>query len=255
MKTLLPHPLDPATCSVAEMERLIQQSGLRHVAIIMDGNRRWAETRGLPKVMGHPQGVEALKTLVRYAGEIGLEALTVYAFSTENWRRGEEEVGTLMTLFAQALGQELENLHRNGVRLRFIGDLTQLAPPLQAQLQKAMLRTAENTGLQFQVATNYGSRAELIRAVQQLAHRVEQGEMSAADITEALLQQELYTADLPDPDLLIRTGGEHRWSNFLLWQCAYSEFYVTDTYWPDFTPTELNRALLDFSNRQRRYGK
>lgn len=255
MKTLLPDTLDPATCSVADIERLIQQSGLRHVAIIMDGNRRWAEERGLPKVMGHPQGVEALKTLVRYAGEIGLEALTVYAFSTENWRRGEEEVGTLMTLFAQALGQELENLHRSGVRLRFIGDLSQLASPLQAQLQKAMVRTAENTGLQFQVATNYGSRAELLQAVQQLARQVQAGELSPEAITEDMLQQALYTGDLPDPDLLIRTGGEHRWSNFLLWQCAYSEFYVTDTYWPAFTPTEFNRALLDFTQRQRRYGK
>ncbi len=244
----------PETVTRSEMKQLVQEANLRHVAFIMDGNRRWAQDKHLPKVMGHHLGVETLKSLVRYAGEIGLEAMTVYAFSTENWNRDVEEVGALMQLFLQALSKELDALHANQVRLRFIGDLTPLPADLRRLMEQAMAKTAANTGLKFQVATNYGSRAELVQAARNLAQAVQAGELTLDEITEERFANQLYTAGLPDPDLLVRTGGESRWSNYLLWQCAYAEFYVTPLMWPEFSVTEMNRAIWEFVQRERRFG-
>jgi len=230
-------------------------TGLRHVAIIMDGNRRWAKDHNLPSLVGHQQGVETLKKLVRHVGDLGLGALTVYAFSTENWQRTEEEVGYLMGLFVSALGQEIQNLHGNNVRVQFIGDLRSLPDKLQIQIAEAHRLTADNTGLCFQIATNYGSRSELVTVCRQLAQQVKDGQLDPNEINETHIDQLLYTKDLPPLDLLIRTGGESRLSNYLLWQAAYAEFYVTDTLWPEFTPEAFNAAMADFTHRQRRYGK
>lgn len=234
---------------------LIRESKLRHVAIIMDGNRRWAKQKHLPTLMGHKQGVDSLKELVRYSGDIGLEALTVYAFSTENWQRGEEEVGYLMKLFLEALSAELERLHRNNVRIRFIGDLSAFPADLLNLIQTAHATTANNTGLKFQIAANYGGRHELVQVMQTLGRAIQSGELSPDAITEDLIQTHLYTANLPDPDLLIRTGGEYRTSNYLLWQCAYTEFYVTDTLWPDFKLAAFDQAIQTYAQRERRYGQ
>ncbi len=228
---------------------------LQHVAIIMDGNRRWAKDRNLPTLVGHQQGVNTLKELVRHASDLGLKALTVYAFSTENWQRTEEEVGYLMGLFVTALGQEIQNLHQNNVRVRFIGNLNALPEKLQKQINDAHQLTSKNSGLCFQIATNYGSRAELVNACRQIALQVQAGDITPEQITEDLISSLLYTQGLPALDLLIRTGGESRLSNYLLWQAAYAEFYVSDTLWPEFTPACYNQAVQVFSNRHRRYGK
>lgn len=246
---------NPDTATLAELSALVSDAGIRHVAMIMDGNRRWAQQAGLPKMTGHAKGVDALKKIVRHCGDIGIEALTVYAFSTENWRRGEEEVGYLMKLFIQALSMEIDNLHANGVQLHFIGDLSPLPPDLTQLLHASMAKTAQNTGLKLQVATNYGSRAELIQAARTLAQEVQSGQLVPEDITEELMSQKLYTCGLPDPEILIRTGGDSRLSNYLLWQCAYTEFFVLDTLWPDFSAASLNRVLVDFVQRERRFGQ
>lgn len=245
----------PETASQAETQTLIRQSGLRHIAIIMDGNRRWAKARRLPKLAGHSQGVSALKEIVRHAGKVGLEALTVYAFSTENWKRSPEEVGTLMKLFVEALGREVNELHGNNVRLRFIGDLSALSVELQSKIKAAQTLTANNTGLKLQVAVNYGSRHELLQAVRQIAGQVSTGALDADRVTEETIASHLYTDGLPDPDMIIRTGGEYRLSNYLLWQAAYAEFYVTERLWPEFSPDELDRAVTEFAMRERRYGR
>lgn len=234
---------------------LIQSCGLKHVAIIMDGNRRWAKKKHLPTLMGHKKGVDALRTLVRYGSDHGLQALTVYAFSTENWQRSTEEVGYLIRLFVEALSMELADLHRNNVQIRFIGDLNAFPADLKKLIESAHAQTAENTGLKFQIAANYGGRQELTNAMRQLAEAVQQGRLQPADITEASIQQHLYTQALPDLDLLIRTGGDSRISNYLLWQCAYAEFYVTETLWPDFTPQAFEAAVASFADRERRYGQ
>lgn len=236
-------------------ESLIESARLRHIAIIMDGNRRWAKQRHLPALMGHRQGVECLKKLVRQAGELGLEALTVYAFSTENWQRGEEEVGYLMTLFVEALSAELNHLASNNVQIRFIGDLAALPANLQKLIETSHRETVSNTGLKLQIATNYGARQEIMQAIRSLAQEVQDGKVQPAEITEENLQAKFYTAGLPEPDLLIRTGGESRLSNYLLWQCAYAEFYVTETLWPDFDSDAFLAAVEDFAQRQRRYGR
>jgi undecaprenyl diphosphate synthase len=237
------------------VESLIRSGHLRHIALIMDGNRRWASQKHLPALAGHRQGVECLKNLVRQAGELGLEALTVYAFSTENWQRGEEEVGYLMRLFLEALSAELKQLAKNNVRIRFIGDLTALPANLQQLIEKAHQQTESNTGLRFQIAANYGAKQEVLQAVRLLAQDVQEGRLQPSDITEESLQAHFYTIGLPDPDLLIRTGGESRLSNYLLWQCAYAEFYVTETLWPDFDSEAFLQAVEDFAQRQRRYGR
>ncbi len=227
----------------------------QHVAVIMDGNGRWAKRRGLPRIMGHRRGVDTLKTLLRCCRDWGIGALTAYAFSTENWGRPMEEVDFLMTLFERVLRQELMEMMAENVRIRFVGDLTALPASLQAEIQLAVSQTQHHQGIDFTVATNYGGREEIVQACRALARQVQAGVLAPEDITQALFSQHLYTASLPDPDLLIRTSGEMRISNFLLWQLAYAEIYVTDTLWPDFDISEFHRALAAYQKRDRRFGK
>lgn len=238
-----------------EFSELVQSCGLKHVAIIMDGNRRWAKQRHFPTLMGHKKGVDALRTLVRYGSDHGLQAMTVYAFSTENWQRGAEEVGYLMRLFVEALSMELAELHRNNVQIRFIGDISAFPKDLRDLIQSAHAKTENNTGLKFQIAANYGGRQEIVNAMRQLGEEIRQGKLSPDEISEELIQSRLYTQGLPDLDLLIRTGGDSRISNYLLWQSAYAEFYVTDTLWPDFSPQAFEQAVAAFAQRERRYGQ
>ena len=226
----------------------------RHVAVIMDGNGRWARQRGLPRMMGHRAGVEALKRTLRLCSDWGVGALTAYAFSTENWTRPGEEVSFLMTLFERVLARELEGLEREQVKIRFLGELEELPQGLQDLIANATSRTAANTGIRFNVCTNYGSRRELVRAAQQLATLVASGHLNPQQITEATFAAHLHTAGEEDPDLLIRTSGEQRLSNFLLWQLAYAELHLTDVLWPDFDAQALESALRDFQGRQRRFG-
>jgi undecaprenyl diphosphate synthase len=225
-----------------------------HVAIIMDGNRRWADLRKQARLMGHKAGVQTLKELVKYVGSRGLEYLTVYAFSSENWNRSVTEVGYLFELFGKVLIDEIDELDDNNVRLRFIGDLSVIKKGLRNSIDRVVERTRENTGLSLQVAINYGSRLEVTQAVREIARDVESGALKPEDINADTIGSRLYTAGIPDPDLLIRTGGEMRLSNYLLWQSAYTELYVTEELWPDFTPDEYERALAEFYSRIRRYG-
>ncbi len=227
---------------------------LSHVAVIMDGNRRWAAERSLPGAAGHRAGVKSLKRLVRYLGERKLDYLTVYAFSSENWQRKEEEVSYLLKLFTDVLNDEFRELAENQVRLRFIGDLDRMPEKLRASMQESMDKTKTNTGLNLQVAINYGSRLELSQAAKKIAKDVKEGRLDPEEISEELVSSYLYTDSLPDPELLIRTGGEMRLSNYLLWQCAYTEFYVTQVLWPDFSPEEFELAVSEFKHRNRRYG-
>ena len=220
----------------------------------MDGNGRWAESRGFPRVMGHRAGVEALKTSLRLCSDWGIPALTAYAFSTENWSRPGEEVNFLMTLFERVLQAELQALEAEQVRIRFLGDLEALPQKLQQLIADATTRTASNNGIHFNVCTNYGGRRELVLAAQRLARRAAAGELDPDSIDENSIAAELFTAGEQDPDLLIRTSGEHRISNFLLWQLAYAEIHVTDVLWPDFNADALKEALLDFQRRNRRFG-
>ena len=226
----------------------------KHIAIIMDGNGRWAQKRGMPRAFGHREGAETLKKIVRFSSDIGVGALTAYAFSTENWRRPAEEISLLMKLIAEYLDGNIEEMHQNNVRVRFIGKTEELPEGLRHKIEKAQARTANNTGLVLNLAVNYGARTEITRAVQIIASQVRDGLIEPEDITENIIQQKLYTADLPDPDLLIRPSGDFRISNFLLWQCAYTEFWFTETNWPDFTPELLVQAIIDFQNRERRFG-
>ena len=226
----------------------------QHVAIIMDGNGRWAKAKGLPRVFGHRAGVEALRKIVRTSNQLGLNALTVYGFSTENWKRPLEEVNLLMDLFSTYLTADIDELDDSNVQLRFIGKINELSPELRQKFQEAQERTAKNTGLIFSAAINYGSRAEIIHAIQKIASEVQSGQLAPNLITEETLQPYLYTADLPDVDLLIRPSGDLRISNFLLWQSAYAELWFTDVNWPDFTPQNLMQALQDFQQRERRFG-
>lgn len=227
----------------------------RHVAVIMDGNGRWAKRRGWPRIMGHPRGVDALRELVRCCDDWGISALTVYAFSTENWNRPTQEVTLIMTLIEQFLRAELPELMERKIYLELVGDLKELPRSLQDQIQRSVGTTRHNRGMKFTVATNYGGRQEIIQACKQLATQVQQGVLQPEEIDEQLFQRYLYTANVCDPDLLIRTSGEMRISNFLLWQLAYTEMYITDTLWPDFDRTELHRALHDYQGRDRRFGK
>ena len=226
-----------------------------HVAVIMDGNGRWATRQKLPRIAGHRQGAKTLKELLRCCKDWGIKVLTAYAFSTENWRRPTEEVDFLMLLFEKMLRRELGEMHREGVRINFIGDLTELPKSLQNGMQRSMLETSNNNDVQFNVAVNYGSRKEIISACRQVAELVEKGEIKPENIDEDLITKSLYTADIPAPDLLIRTSGEKRLSNFLLWQMAYSEMYFTDILWPDFDRTAFQDSLLCYQNRERRFGK
>lgn len=232
-------------------EDIVKNTNLQHIAIIMDGNRRWAKERNLPSAMGHKKGVDALKAALKACHKFGVKYLTVYAFSTENWNRKPEEVAFLMELLANTIKNELKELHENGVVINFIGDLTKLNPKLQKILYDAMDYTKDNTGVRLQIAFNYGSRDEIVNAVK---HIIEKG-IKSEDITEDLISEELYTKNIPDPDLLIRTGGEMRVSNYLLWQIAYSEFLVMKEFWPEFDEELLSKAIFEFGHRQRRYGK
>jgi len=226
----------------------------RHVGIIMDGNGRWAQKRGLPRAFGHRAGAEALRHIVRAASELGIGALTAYAFSTENWKRPAEEVDILMNLFSDYLDNEIDELHANAVKLRFSGLTGELAASLQRKIAQAEEHTRANAGLVLNIAVNYGGRAEIARAARLIAAKVAAGELTPADVSEALIDRYLYTAGLPDLDLLIRPAGDQRISNFLLWQAAYAEFWFTDINWPDFKPEHLVAAIADFQRRERRFG-
>jgi undecaprenyl diphosphate synthase len=226
----------------------------QHVAIIMDGNGRWATGRGLPRVAGHREGVKAARGVVRAAGQLGLRYLTLYAFSTENWNRPEEEVSTLMKLLEESIYRELPELMERNVRLQVIGRRGGVPHPVRRGIERVVEETRHNSGLTLVMAFNYGGRDELVDAFQALAQRVSAGELRPEEVTEAEIGRALYTADIPDPDLLIRTSGEMRVSNFLLWQIAYTEFWVTPTLWPDFGATELYRAVGEFQGRTRRFG-
>lgn len=227
----------------------------RHVAVIMDGNNRWARARGLPGRAGHEAGEQALQKMVEHAGHRGIEALTVFAFSSENWRRPPEEVHALMQLFVGALGKRVAELHQHGIRLRFIGELSAFSAEIRAGVAEAESITANNSTLQLSVAVNYGGQWDIARAARILAAEVAAGRLPVADITEARLGAQLALAELPPPDLLIRTGGELRISNFMLWQLAYSEFHFSDTLWPDFDAAAFDAALADYASRQRRFGR
>jgi undecaprenyl diphosphate synthase len=220
----------------------------------MDGNGRWAKARGLPRVAGHRQGAEAARAVLRAAGEAGVECLTLYAFSSENWRRPETEINDLMGLLRLYISAELNALHREGIRIRILGDHRAFPPDVAKLVDAAVAKTAGNSRMTLAIALNYGSRAELVHAAQKLAARVSAGEIEADRIDEAMLDASLYTSDLPPLDLLIRTSGERRLSNFLLWQSAYAELLFVDTLWPDFGGDELRAALADFASRERRYG-
>ncbi len=227
----------------------------RHVAVICDGNGRWGERQGLPRFMGHKRGVDTLKELVRTCKDWGIKALTAYAFSTENWNRPQEEVEFLMTLFQRVLRQELREMVEENVQIRFVGNLKGLPPLLQKEISHTVEQTRDNCGVQFTVATNYGGRMEILQACQAIALEVEKGLLQPDKIDEALFERYLYTSGISDPDLLIRTSGEMRISNFLLWQIAYAEIYVTQTLWPDFNRHEFHRALYAYQERNRRFGK
>lgn len=225
-----------------------------HIAIIMDGNGRWAKAKGLPRAIGHTAGVEALKTTLNLCSNWGIGALTIYAFSTENWSRPSEEVNCLMTLFESVLKRELTNLKDEEVKINFLGDLDPLPITLKDLINESVESTASNKGIHFNVCTNYGGRRELVRVAQKFAERALKGELDPSLIDENVFASELFTASEVDPDLLIRTSGEKRISNFLLWQLAYAEIHFTDVLWPDFNSETLAKALLDYQSRRRRYG-
>ena len=226
----------------------------RHVAVIMDGNGRWAQLRNKNRVEGHRAGIDAVRDTVETAARLGIEVLTLYAFSIENWKRPESEVSVLMGLLKHYLRSELDTLLRNNIRFRVVGRAHELAPEIRDELARAEARTASDTGLQFNIALNYGGRAEITDAVRSLFTELVRDGRSADSVDEAALSRHLYTAGQPDPDLLIRTSGELRVSNFLLWQIAYSEIWVTDVLWPDFRRRHLLQAIADFQKRERRYG-
>lgn len=227
----------------------------RHVAIIMDGNNRWAKLHGQPGPEGHRAGEQAVHRIVEHAARSGIEVLTVFAFSSENWRRPENEVAALMGLFLEALTKKVNELHQNGIRLRFIGDLSRFSVELQAGMQAAVEKTQGNVRMTLVIAVNYGGQWDMAHAAQRLASEVQAGRLAVKEITPERMGHFVQMADLPPVDLLIRTGGEMRISNFLLWQTAYAEFYFTEALWPDFDDAELDRALADYAGRQRRFGR
>ena len=227
----------------------------RHIAIIMDGNGRWAKKQGLARVFGHKRGVETVHNITVAATELGIEYLTLYTFSTENWNRPKEEIDALMNLLVDTIVKETPTLMDNNVRLLTIGDLNRLPEAARRKFMGCVEQTAGNTGLSMVIALSYSARWEIINAMQTAVRRAQAGELRAEDVNEQLVSSLMTTADMPDPDLLIRTSGELRISNFLLWQLAYSELYFTECLWPDFTPEELYKAILDYQNRERRFGK
>jgi len=225
-----------------------------HVAIVMDGNGRWAKKRGLPRVAGHNAGMMALKEIVKRSSVLGVKYLTVYAFSTENWKRPEDEVKGIFKLLIIYMQKELEELHANNVKVHILGDYRKLPKDAVDSLEYSLEKTKNNTGLHFNIALNYGGRDEILRSVRKIAGEVAAGAMAPEDITGEILGKYLYTAGMPDPDVIIRTSGEERLSNYLLWQSAYSELVFTDVLWPDFTPEEYERTLAEYQGRKRRYG-
>ncbi|WP_255417430.1 polyprenyl diphosphate synthase [Pseudorhodobacter sp. E13] len=227
---------------------------VEHVAIIMDGNGRWATNRGWPRLVGHRKGAERVKQIVAAAPDMGIKWLTIYAFSTENWKRSTEEVLGLMAIFARYIQREADRMSKEGVRMRFIGDRSKLDPKLQRLMTGIEARTAGFSRLNLTVAINYGGRDEILRATRALAQEVAEGRLDPCDVTEAAIAERLDTGGIPDPDLVIRTSGETRTSNFLIWQSAYAEYEFTPTLWPDFSPEELEAILVRFGNRERRFG-
>ncbi len=223
----------------------------QHVAIILDGNGRWAKSKGMPRNYGHTMGAKNVEVILRAADELGIKYVTMYAFSTENWNRPQSEVDALMKLLSSYLKNCVKTARKNNMRVRVIGDISRLEPEFQKRIRDLEEESAKNTGLNFQIAINYGSRDEMIRAMRRMA----EDHVSPEEITEERFASYLDTHDIPDPDLLIRTSGEQRLSNYLMWQMAYSEFYFTDVPWPDFTPEELRKAVEDYTGRDRRYGK
>ncbi len=245
----------PVSSAAPDVDSWRRDGVPRHVAIIMDGNNRWARKRGLPGREGHKAGEAALHAAVEHAGRRGIECVTVFAFSSENWRRPEEEVTALMQLFLAALNKRVPELNEHGIRLRFIGDLAAFAPEIRAGVREAEQRTANNRTLHLSVAVNYGGQWDIAQAARRVAQDVAAGHLAAEAVTDATLAPYLCLADLPPPDLLIRTGGELRISNFLLWQLAYSELYFSDVLWPDFDAAAFDAALTDYAARQRRFGR
>ena len=227
----------------------------RHIAIIMDGNGRWAQAKGLMRIMGHREGVKAVKKIIEAARECNIQVLTLYAFSTENWHRPKDEVSSLMGLLKKFLQNELNQMMENGVQLRCIGNIRDLPVDVQEILYTTIAQTKNNDTIILNLALSYGGRDELVQAIQTISKKCMEGALAPQDISEKIVDEHLFTTGLPDPDLVIRTGGEARLSNFLLWQSSYAEIYFTDVPWPEFTKTELQKAIADFTHRQRRYGK
>ena len=240
------------------MAELIKELMPQHVAVIMDGNGRWAKRRGVPRVAGHRAGMESMKKIVDHSDKLGIKYLTVYAFSTENWKRSMEEVSGIFKLLVTFVNRDLRELIDNNVRVRILGDYSTIPEDSRRALEKTLRDTEKNDGLQFNIALNYGGRQEILHAVRTICDRVSSGEITASEVTGAMISDALYTGEengnIPDPDLIIRTSGEERLSNFLLWQCAYSELAFTDSLWPDFTPNEFEELVHAFSGRKRRFG-
>lgn len=232
------------------MEKLLP----KHIAIIMDGNRRWAKERGLEGKLGHKQGADTLEKIVKYANKIGIKYITVYAFSTENWKRTADEVGALMLLLQNYLDSFFKKADTENIKINILGDITALSEGLQKSINKAIENTSQNTGIVFNIAFNYGGRDEIVRAVKKISEKVKLGKVEIENINEELISENLYTAGQPDPDLLIRTSGEIRLSNFLTWQLVYSEFYFIDKYWPDFNECDLDEAIEEYQKRNRKFG-
>ena len=231
-----------------------KQNMPKSIAIIMDGNRRWAKAQGKPASYGHKEGAKTLERIVRYANKIGLEYITVYAFSTENWKRTEEEVKTLMLLLQNYLDDYSKRADSENIKVKILGDITALSKGMQKSINECMERTKNNTGVTFNIALNYGGRDEIVKATKKIAEKVKKGEINIEDINEELISKNLYTAGEPDPDLLIRTSGELRLSNFLPWQLVYTEFLFIDKNWPDFTEEDLDNAIIEYEKRTRKFG-
>ena len=226
----------------------------QHIAIIMDGNRRWARAKGKPAGFGHKEGAKTLEKIVRYANKIGLKHITVYAFSTENWKRAEEEVKALMALLQSYLDDYSKRADSENIKVKILGDITALAPKMQKSIKECMERTKNNTGVTFNIALNYGGRDEIVKAIKSISEKVKKDEIEIEDINEELVSNNLYTKGQPDPDLLIRTSGEIRLSNFLPWQVVYSEFIFIEKNWPDFTEEDLDNAIIEYQKRTRKFG-
>ena len=227
----------------------------KHIAIIMDGNGRWAKSKGLPRFAGHKEGVKTVREITGKCGEIGVEYLTLFTFSSENWNRPKTEVTALMTLLTGTLRKEIKNLDKNNVRFSTIGDISKLPQKAQKEINESIDFTKSNTGLNLVLALNYGGKQEILNATNEIIKDIKNGKINSDDVTEELFNSKLYTNLIPNPDLLIRTGGDYRISNFMLWQLAYTELHITPHYWPDFTENELLKAINEFNSRERRYGK